>query len=496
LIIILKVIRFSKLNKALTSKQDKLKMEKHNAVGMTNKFAADGVIAEQIESFQAQGDLYTKKIEIEKRRIRDLDDHLQKSWGRLTDARKSMGGLREAERQMKRKEKTMHQLENQLEKSIVRLNEAKALNMKLKSRIEDYRREKLQRLEIKRDLEKTLNEKKAEMVEIIQQSQKSFEARDNARVKIVELKRKIAKEVENFEKEWMDKMRQLEVDKKKYKENINNPEEKSGHQGQLTAKQEQSLRERSAKANIEIVKREVDLENQSEKIMTYKEAFSKIKKETGIETISQMVDEFVKSEDSNFSLFNQINELNREIEQLEVENQRYKVNIEKFKNQGASSEVAKNQIFSGLKRKIENGKKRLYSLEQQNVKSQKIMEDIKPGLLELFTVAGCAYASGPIGQQLVAQGPTESNIMQFLGVIEQRVQELVQLHKIKHGIPLKMGIESDSKPPTPRSKRRFRPRFAPRLPGAEDISSDEEDVEIMKPLRTSEMRRRLSSDHM
>ena len=115
-----------------------------------------------------------------------------------------------------------------------------------------------------------------------------------------------------------------------------------------------------------------------------------------------MVDEFVKSEDSNFSLFNQINELNREIEQLEVENQRYRQNIEKFKSQGATSEVAKNQIFSGLKRRIEKGKIRLSSLEQQNLNSQKIMDDIKPGLLELFSVAGCAYASGAIGQQLVA----------------------------------------------------------------------------------------------
>jgi coiled-coil domain-containing protein 63/114 len=459
---------------------------------LANKYAADGVVAEQIESFQAQGDLYTKKIEIEKRRIRDLDDHLQKSWDRLADARKSMGGLREAERQMRRKEKTMHQLENQLEKSVVRLNEAKAMNMKLKLRIEDYRREKLQRLEIKRDLEKTLNEKKAEMVEIIQQSQRSFEARDNARVKIVELKRKIAKEVETFEKEWMEKMNQLEVDKKKYRDSINNPEEKPGHQGQLTAKQEQSLRERSAKANIEIVKREVDLENQSEKIMTYKEAFSKIKKETGIETISQMVDEFVKSEDSNFSLFNQINELNREIEQLEVENQRYRQNIEKFKSQGATSEVAKNQIFSGLKRRIEKGKIRLSSLEQQNLNSQKIMDDIKPGLLELFSVAGCAYASGAIGQQLVAQGPTESNVMQFLGVIEQRVQELVQLYKVKHGIPLKMGIVSDSAPPTPRSKRRHQQEITPRLPDSSDISSDEDaDTECVKPIHTSEMRKRV-----
>ena len=85
--------------------------------------------------------------------------------------------------------------------------------------------------------------------------------------------------------------------------------------GKLTVAQEASIKAKSTKAHWNIAKREIDLEKQADKIRTYKEAFAKIKQATGIESISEMVDEFVQSEDQNFALFNQINNLHREIEQ-------------------------------------------------------------------------------------------------------------------------------------------------------------------------------------
>ena len=103
------------------------------------------VISAQIESFQQQGDLYTKKIEIEKRRISELDTKLKTAKKRLGEARASMGGVNEAQNQMRKKQRSMHVLENQLEKAIVRLNEATAFNEQKRRDIEDLRREKLQR---------------------------------------------------------------------------------------------------------------------------------------------------------------------------------------------------------------------------------------------------------------------------------------------------------------------------------------------------------------
>ena len=59
--------------------------------------------------------------------------------------------------------------------------------------------------------------------------------------------------------------------------------EKDSHQGKLTVAQELNIKQKSTKAYWNIAKREIDLEKQAEKIMTYKDAFAKIKKATGIE---------------------------------------------------------------------------------------------------------------------------------------------------------------------------------------------------------------------
>ena len=253
---------------------------------------SSGVISAQIETFQQQGDIYTKKIEIEKRRISDLDDKLKGAKGRLAEARRSMGGVNEAQNQMRKKQRQMHVLENQLEKAIVRLNEATAFNDKKRREIEDLRREKLQRDGIERSQMNKLESKKVELVEIIEQSQKAMEARDLARAQIVALKKRIGHEVTKFEAEWSERMSRLENDRKLYNEHVKDTRlkmEKDSHQGKLTVAQEASIKAKSTKAYWNIAKREIDLEKQAEKIMTYKDAFAKIKKATGIESIAQMV---------------------------------------------------------------------------------------------------------------------------------------------------------------------------------------------------------------
>ena len=62
----------------------------------------------------------------------------------------------------------------------------------------------------------------------------------------------------------------------------------------------------------------------------------------------------------------------------------------------------------------------------------------------LYREAGCDQGSGAVGAQLLSQGPTDTNLLQFLGVIEQRVQEMAQLHKLKHGISMQ-GVRTKKK---------------------------------------------------
>ena len=193
--------------------------------------------------------------------------------------------------------------------------------------------------------------------------------------------------------------------------------EKDSHQGKLTVAQELNIKQKSTKAYWNIAKREIDLEKQAEKIMTYKDAFAKIKKATGIASIAEMVEEFVRSEDQNFALFNQINNLHREIETLEVANSKMRGQVEKFKSQGNSSEMNKNKIFMTLQGQIEraDAKQNIYT-DRYNEAVQ-IINLLKPNLLALFREAGCDQGSGAIGQSLLVQGPTDTNLLQFLGKV-------------------------------------------------------------------------------
>ena len=46
-----------------------------------------------------------------------------------------------------------------------------------------------------------------------------------------------------------------------------------------------------------------------------------------------------------------------------------------------------------------------------------IINLLKPNLLALFREAGCDQGSGAIGQSLLVQGPTDTNLLQFLGKV-------------------------------------------------------------------------------
>lgn len=55
-----------------------------------------------------------------------------------------------------------------------------------------------------------------------------------------------------------------------------------------------------------------------EKLHYYEEAFQKVQEATGINDIDELVTKLLEAEEKNFSLFNYVNELNNEIEQVSL----------------------------------------------------------------------------------------------------------------------------------------------------------------------------------
>ena len=111
-----------------------LSLEKHYS-----KAASGGMALKEIERLQKQGDQFTRKIEQEKRRMRELDKKREKLQQKLQEQRKKMGGINASRDNNKNIAKQIRILEGRLDKALMKYNETLANNTALREKIDGLR---------------------------------------------------------------------------------------------------------------------------------------------------------------------------------------------------------------------------------------------------------------------------------------------------------------------------------------------------------------------
>ena len=112
--------------------------------------------AEKVAKLQDEADLYTRKIELERRRIAELDRQSGIMQAKILEQRKQLGGVNAARENNSQVAKQIKILENRLDKAIVKFNEALAYNKHLRETIDNLRRERVVFDGIYKKLEKEL----------------------------------------------------------------------------------------------------------------------------------------------------------------------------------------------------------------------------------------------------------------------------------------------------------------------------------------------------
>lgn len=83
-------------------------------------------------------------------------------------------------------------------------------------------------------------------------------------------------------------------------------------------------------------------------IESYEDAFSMIKEITGEDDLENIVNNFIQQEDENFALFNYVNELNDETEQLQEEVNTIKKNIVTFREDNSKLDEERKEFLKEL----------------------------------------------------------------------------------------------------------------------------------------------------
>ncbi|ETP04356.1 hypothetical protein F441_18828 [Phytophthora nicotianae CJ01A1] len=406
----------------------------------------EGAVAQQQEHLarlQDQIDNYNRKNVAETKRLETLTQQIQVMRHKVLHQKKHMGGVNAAKENQQMVSKQIRILENRLDKSLVKFNEALAQNKVLREEIDNLRRERVVFDTIYRKLEREHGDKKRQMAQTIELSNQAYEQRDAAQLELRTLQEENRAELEAHRRALAELMERLEESKILAGENTANyrrgassaggaPGASTEYTGNMSAEEENEMKRKVQKGTWGVAKEKVHVQVSIERVQNFEEAFMKIKAATRIDDLEQLVTSFIKKEDQNFSLFNYVNEQSNEIEKLEEwitalrdEERRYTGN-----GDGANGAAGDDDGVGQHKQLLRDLEARLALTEQAAEKcearcadAQKTVNTVKRAIQSLFTKIGCNAQAmvEMLGDSVV----TEANMMAYLGVIEQKTNEIL-----------------------------------------------------------------------
>ncbi|RHY83259.1 hypothetical protein DYB35_000905 [Aphanomyces astaci] len=342
---------------------------------------------ESINRMQDQIDTFVKKIAAETKHSDTLGQQITIMKHKVLHQKKHMGGVNAAKENHHMVNKQIRILENRLDKSLVKFNEALAQNKILREEIDNLRRERMIFDNIYRKLEKDHNERKKQMANIIELSNLSYEQRDSAQMEIKAIDQVNRQEADEHRRQIGELLDKIEESKRRAdlarEAQIRESQrrESAAHMGD-----DDTLKRKLQRQQWGAVKDKVHVQVSVERVQNYEEVFAKLKAATGIADIEELVTTFIKNEDQNFSLFNYVNEQTNEIEKL--------------------------QDYIDYETK--------YNDAQKNINA------VKLAIHTLFAKIGCNAQAmcEMLGDNIV----TEVNMMQYLGMVEQRTNEILHVY--------------------------------------------------------------------
>jgi|UniRef100_A0A7S4CXD5 DNA repair exonuclease SbcCD ATPase subunit len=364
-------------------------------------------------------ELLERKVQTEEARVLELTDEIKKCKTSVMDARRSMGGINITKDNSMMVEKQVKVLENRLDQALVKFNDALAHNKELREQIDNLRRERVVFDGIYKKLERELHEKKKQMADIIEQSNLYYEERDMATNELQALKSAAEKDMLQYEDHFRELEIMVEADKQ-LKESLK--QSQKSRPG-ASAKKDNSV-EFNASHEEDKLKKSLNKSTTQApppECENIEEIMAQLMEATDIHDTTQLLEKFVTAEEQNFSMYNFVNDLHNEVENLEegIANLR----AEHGKHKGQTGDQGRQKTLKDLEDHLARTERTSEEFEDKTRKSEEAINELRGGIEAIFQKLGCSLDE--MNEVLGTTQCTESNVMIFLGIIEQRTTELL-----------------------------------------------------------------------
>ncbi|CAJ1050519.1 coiled-coil domain-containing protein 114 [Xyrichtys novacula] len=403
---------------------------------------------------------------------------------KMAEVRKCKVSAGTAQRnEVQQSQKAIRTLEYRLDRALTRFNEQLNNNSHLREELQTLQIERARFQQLKNRLEKELHNLRKKIGEVVTQSTAAYDARVEAQSKMTMMKEKAEKDLTQYNAE-MKELERVIAHEFSLKEFMTTKcSEKRGHdEGHETGHRQLSAPK---------VQRRMDSGEESRDAL--EEVFEKIKTVTGEDNLDLLVSRFIQVEDRNFALFNFVNEQNNEAEVLRDQISQIQSEIEQFGETALQQEREHQCLLRGFDEKRKEIEYQAEDYEQRASILSQILDQIKTEVNSIVSKIDCdrSVIEDKLGS---SAGISENNIMSYLGLVEQKTNELLTIQAFLNS----KDLEKDY---NPKDLAKFLLGQNPELlqqnisiqPAIDSLEYDESPVtdEEERPLSQGELRRRI-----
>ncbi|XP_029358762.1 coiled-coil domain-containing protein 114 [Echeneis naucrates] len=466
----------------------KEQQELHQNLGLCKSLSRQQQDSEEARSLCAlleQQDLLEEKLGKEKQYQKQLEKEISDMELKLVGLRKGQASTSGTQRsEVGRTQKAIRTLEYKLDRALTHFNEQLTKNSHLREELQILHIERVRFKQLHNRLDKELQDVHKKIAEMIHLSTTAYDSRVEAQSKITMMREKAVKDLTQYNAE-MKELERVIAHEYILKEFMTTKcSERSGQDdGHETGQRQFSE-----------VKEQRRTDSGEGSLDALEEVIERIQMVTGENNLDMLITRFIQVEDRNFALFNFVNEQNNEAETLRDEVTQIQEEMEQFRMKGWQEEQDHRTLLRHADEQQNEVESQVEDYETQASILSKILDELKTGVNSTFSKMKC---DGSVIEDMLGSstGISENNIMSYLGLVEQKTNELLSIQAFLNSKDLEKDYNPKDlpkfllgqNPELLEQKSSIQPMVNSVDHDAEESVTDEEE----QPLSLGELRRRI-----
>uniref|UniRef100_A0A3B4WS16 Outer dynein arm docking complex subunit 1 n=1 Tax=Seriola lalandi dorsalis TaxID=1841481 RepID=A0A3B4WS16_SERLL len=386
--------------------------ELHRNLGVCKSLSHQQRDSEDTKSLRAmleQRDMLEDKLGKEKQCQKELEREISNIELKLAELRKGEVSISDTQRsEVRQTQKAIRTLEYKLDRALTRFNEQLTKNSHLREELQTLHIERVRFQQLHNRLDKELHEVRKKIGESVNLSNAAYDARVEAQSKMTMMREKAVKDLSQYNAEMKELERVI------------------AHEYSLKEFMTTKCSERSGQDDVSEVKEQRRTDSGEESLDVLREVFERIQAMTGEDNLDMLVTRFIQVEDRKFALFNFVNEQNNEAEVLRDHISQIQEEMEQFRVKGLQQEHNHRSLLRDIDEQQKETECQAEDYENQASIISKILDEIKTGVNSIFSKMECDHSviEDMLGS---STGISENNIMSYLGLVEQKTNELLTI---------------------------------------------------------------------